>query len=261
MSNTKTIVLVSITVAVLVLGIIAKALFFPSVKDVYFATSQRTLLKAPPGLAVVRPTHFHYHRESIIYAAAGKDRRSNWRMAGRNVPLRDLMATAFGATAGRVVLPANAPTNGFDFVVTAARPRPSLEKAIRESLGYTADEETNDTDVLALKIADPALPGMTVSAADEKQGTSFKKGKLLVNHIKLAELTPAFEQFIKTPVVDETGLSNYYDVTIDWSGAIWMRLENGSTARPVVDKILKNWGLDLEPDTAPIKVLVVKKVY
>lgn len=261
MSKTATIVLAAVLAVVLALAVAVKVLFFPSVKEVYFAATRQTLLKVPAGLTVIRPTHFPLHREAIIYAAAGKDSGSTWRMSGRNVPLLDLIATAYGETRGRVVLPFAAPTNGFDFVVTAAKPRPSLQKAIRDTLRYTADEETNDTDVLALKVVDPALPGMTASPPGEKPNTSLNKGKLIITHILLKDLTPGFEQILKTPVVDETSLTNYYDLSLEWNRSMGARLQNQATARPLVDKILNGWGLALESDTAPIEVLIVKKVY
>lgn len=247
---------------VLILAVGVKLIFFPSAKDAYFAMNQRSLLKVPAGLVVIRPTHFpaSAFRKGIIYASSGNNGRGPWRLMGRDVSLRDLIAAAYGETRGRVLLPFNAPTNNFDFIVTTASPRQRLQKAIHSTFGYTADKETNDADVLALKVVNLDSPGMTVSSPDEKENTSFKKGKLYITHIRLKELAPGFEQILKIPVVDETGLTNYYDVSLDWNGSMWMRLQNESTARPLVDKILKDWGLGLEPDTASIEMLVVKKV-
>jgi uncharacterized protein (TIGR03435 family) len=262
MSKTKTIVLTGVLVVILMLAIGVKFLFFPSIKDIYFATSRRSLLKVPSGLIVIRPTHFPLHREAIIYAPSGKDPSNNWRMSGRNVQLRNLIAIAYDETRGRVVLPDDAPTNVcFDFVITAPQTRPSLQKAIRKTLHYTADKETNDTDVLAIKIVDPTLPGMTLSTTDKRSDTTNKNGKLTLGHTRLKELAPDFEWILKTPVVDETGLTNYYDMTFDWNPSMESRLQNETTARPIADKILKNLGLALEPDTAPVEVLMVKRVY
>jgi uncharacterized protein (TIGR03435 family) len=262
MSKTTTLILIVVLVVVLVLAFGVKILFFPSVKDIYFATTQPALLRVPAGLAVIRPTHVPHHRESVIYANPQKGSGDpSWRMSGRNVPLQDLIATAYGETRGRVVMPDNAPTNAYDFIVTTRDPRASLQKAIHDKLHYTGDWQTNDTDVLAMKIADPSLPGMTPSAPGEKRSPSVKNGKLTLYHMQIKDVTHPFEQFLKTPVVDETGLTNYYDATLVWNSSMGPRLGNPSTARPLVDKILQGWGLALEPDTASIQVLVVKKVY
>lgn len=258
--TTKTIILITGLLAAVGAAIAVKMVFFPSAKDEYFS-SQRGLGHAPANLVTIRPTHFeHSLHKGITWAATGNNRRNPWRAMGRDVQLREMIAAAYGETSGRVQLPFNAPTNSFDFIVTTSTPRKSLQKALR-SLGYTAQKETNDADVLALKVVDRSLPGMTVSSPGEKEDGKFKNGKLYITHIQLKELTPGFEQILETPVVDETGLTNYYDMSLSLSGAIMMRLQTESTARPSVDKILKDWGLALEPDTAPIEVLVVKKVY
>lgn len=79
--------------------------------------------------------------------------------------------------------------------------------------------------------------------------------------MRLKELTGGFEQVLRTPVVDETGLSNYYDFSLAWNTQFLMRLRDESTARPAVDKLLGGWGLGLEPDTASLEELVVKKAW
>jgi uncharacterized protein (TIGR03435 family) len=262
MYKTTTLFLITTLAVIGALAFGVKVLFFPTVKDTYFATSRGGLLKVPAGLAAVRPTHFPLHRESVTYANPEKGSGdASWRMSGRNVPLQDLIATAYSETRGRVVMPDNAPTNAYDFIATTRDPRSSLQKAIHNTLHYVGDRETNETDVLAMKIVDPSLPGMTPSAAGENGKTSFKKGKLTLYHMQIKELTHPFEQFLKTPIVDETGLTNYYDATLEWNNSMGSRLQNPSTARPIVDKLLKDWGLALEPDTSSIEVLVVKKVY
>ena len=65
-----------------------------------------------------------------------------------------------------------------------------------------------------------------------------------------------FEQFLKTPVVDETGLTNYYDFSLAWNRG----MRPDQFTRDDIDKIIGEWGLDLEPDTESIEMLVVKKV-
>ncbi len=260
MTTTGKIILIAGLIMALGLAIAVKMVFFPSAKDAYF-TSQRTLEHAPAGIVEIRPTHFEHNlRKGVTWAPVGNSRRGPWRVMGRDVSLRDMVAAAYGEIPGRVQLPDDAPTNNFDFIVTTSTPRLNLQKAIR-SLGYTAQKETNDTDVLAMKVVDPLLPAFTVSSRDEREDSKYKSGRVYVTHLRIGELSGFFEQCLKMPVVDETSLTNYYDFSVAWNGSMWMRLQNESTARPAVDAMLKEWGLTLEPDTAPIGVLVVKKVY
>jgi len=121
--------------------------------------------------------------------------------------------------------------------------------------------------VLALKIVDASLPGLTVSKADERTRVFFDDIKVRVWHLPLifvvaeqgTRLAEGVEQVLNTPVVDKTGLTNFYDYSIPWNAPVQRQFENETTARAAVDKILNSWGLGLEPDTAPLEMLVVKK--
>lgn len=260
---TKTIVVGIALFLVLALGVAIKLIYFPPVKDAYFALDQRNLERAPGGLDVIRPTHFSLSvfRRGVIWTPDRRTGNGAPRIMGRNVSLRDIVAVAWQEPADRVQMPTGAPTNNFDFIVTVSQPRKQLQKAIHRQFGYTVDKESVETDVLALKVADPSLPGLTVSAADEKENTDFKKGRLYLTHMRLNELTRGFEQVLKTPVVDKTGLTNYYDFSIPWTGQFMKQLRDQSTARPAVDKLVADWGLGFEPDTASMEMLVVKNVH
>jgi uncharacterized protein (TIGR03435 family) len=259
MSKTKTTVLVSVLFAVLVAAVVVKLVFFPSVKDAWFAMSQGNLQRVPLGLVVIRPTHFPGStvRRGVMYAPSQKD----FRVMGRNVSFRGVIATAYGESPGRVLLPPGAPTNNFDFIVTliAEKPLERLQKAIHNKLGYTAQTQTIETDVLALKVENPNPPNLTVSGPDEKENGNVKNGKFYLTHIRLKELTGNFEQILKMPLVDETGLTNYYDLSLTWNTRVLNSLRSETTARPALDQILAGWGLRLEPDTASVEMLVVKK--
>ncbi len=263
MTKTQTIVVVVLVVWVLALAVAVKMVFFPTASDKWFIMDQRAVLQAPAGLVIIRPTHFSMSltRRGVIYTPPARGSNGPMRMMGRNVGLSNIMAVAYSEAADRVVMPFGAPTNNFDFIVTTTKPFLRLQKALSSQFGYTGEKETQDVDVLALKVKDPTLPGMTVSTPDEKENSSFKKGKLYLTHIRLKELAPGFEQILKTPVVDKTGLTNYYDFSLSWNRQLMTSLGKESSARPAVDKILSDWGLDLEPDTASMEMLVVKKAY
>jgi uncharacterized protein (TIGR03435 family) len=258
----KTKVLVgALVLALIAAAVVLKLAFFPSIKDAYFATDTRSLQQVPAGLVVVRPTHFTYlRRNGIFYASSPHDGGKGSRMMGRNVGLRDVMAAAYGQNPSRVVLPPAAPKGNFDFLVTVAGDqRPRLQAVIRRKLDYVAQMETRDTDVLALKIVSANLPGLTVSGASEKEKITFNDVKLRFTHMRLTVMADVLEQLLKTPVVDKTGLTNYYDYTVAWDSQTQRQLENDMTARATVNKILNGLGLGLEPDTASLEMLVVKK--
>lgn len=260
---TKAVVLIVALLWAAAMVMAIKLAFFPSAKDTYFAMDRRSLQRAPAGLAVIRSTHFSLsvlHR-GVITLPAGKNRRGASRIMGRDVSLREIVGVAWQEDAARVVMPFGAPTNNFDFIITVAEPRKELQKIIRQQFGFTADRETVNTEVLALKIENPALPGLAASGPGEKESVNVKNGALHITHMQIKEMAGGFEQILKTPVVDETSLTNRYDCSLAWSSQLFVRLSQEATARSAVDGILRNWGLGLEPDTASLEMLVVKKVY
>ncbi|HUE36084.1 MAG TPA: TIGR03435 family protein [Candidatus Acidoferrum sp.] len=253
MNQTKTILL-CIGIAVLVaIGVAVKIIWFPSVKDVWFQNA-RQLRLAPRGLVVVRPTHFpNMQTNDIIYSGA----QGGMRIAGRNVTLQQLASIAYDYNPGKVYVPPGAPKNNFDFLITIPKANDRLKKIITNRLGYTAHVETRDADVLALKVEDPNLPGLVTSGPNERQNANVKKGRMYLTHMKLQDVTSGLEYVLKTPVVDETGMSNYYDFSLAWTP----RVSSGKLNREDIDKIIGEWGLKFEPDTESMEMLVLKKTY
>ena len=165
MTKTKTIALASLLGLVLVTAVVAvKMIFFPSVNDRFFQVRNNGVLRqAPPGLVIVRPTHFPKSPTNGMTFANVKG--TQW-MVGRNVTFQQLIALAYSYNPGRISLPVGAPKNNFDFLVTVPKdPEQHLQSAIRRKLGCVAETEMRDTPVLALKVEDPNSPGLKVSTA------------------------------------------------------------------------------------------------
>jgi uncharacterized protein (TIGR03435 family) len=242
---------------VLVAALSSKLIFFPTVKAAWFQFSAQKLRQVPGGLVIVRPTCFPKSLHKGVIMTGVKE--TFW-MLGRNVPLQQLMATAYDFNPARVVLPPDAPTNNFDFLVTTpSSPDEHLRLAVRKKIGYVAHPETRTVDVLALKVVDARLPGLTVSDASERQNVRFENRKINFTHMHLTALTGDLERMIQTPVVDKLGLTNFYDYSLDWNEQIQRQMRNGTLTREAADKILAGWGIGLETDTAPTQMLVVEK--
>lgn len=262
MSRMRTKALAGVLILALVMAaVIVKLKFFPSVKEADFAMNGRSLQQAASGLVVVRPTRFAWsHFNGIISTTVPVLGKPVERLMGRNVTFKDLIATAYGQNAGRVALPWDAPKTNFDFLVTVPdHQQQRLQEAIHKQLGFVARMEAHGADVLALKIANPDLPGLTVSDANKKENVEFKDGRLYSTHVQVGAMTGELEQVLGTPVVDKTGLTNFYDYSLAWNSQVQQQLQNGPTARAAVDKILDDWGLALKPDTDTLEMLVVKR--
>jgi uncharacterized protein (TIGR03435 family) len=257
MSRTKTIVAVIVVVLLLAAAVGVKLLLFPSIKDAYFTMNGGSLPQVPANLVVIRPTHFASStRKGTIYANVRRNGKNIPRIMGRNVPLSEVFATAYEQDVAKVVMPPAAPKGNYDFLVTSDDSlQEHLKTALRKKLGYTANLETRDAPVLDVKVENDALPGLTVSAADAKENEVMKNGRLYITHLKLTDLIDGLQQMLKTPVVDKTGLTNFYDFSLVWNSQV----QRGQLDRAAVEKILEEWGLGLESDTASLQMLFVKK--
>ena len=250
--------MVAAGIAVLAIIAVATAVKHPTIKDSYFDPDTDKLRLLPDNLIVVRPTHFPKNPAKMRHVH--EDSESITRTLGRNVPLRDVIAEAYDCNPSRVVLPADAPKGGFDFLVTTGEnARDNLRTAIEKKLGYTAHRETRDVDVWGLKVQDPNLPGLTVSPAGELADEKIKDGKLYLTHQSLSSILDGLSQGLNEPVVDETGLTNYYDFSVTWNDAIQSRMQTGAFDLNGVKKVLAGWGLRLEQDNQPMDMFVVEK--
>jgi uncharacterized protein (TIGR03435 family) len=251
-----TVILVLIATAATV-----KLLFFPSVKDGYFSMSQRALSQVPSGLMVVRPTHFPKSPHTgVIYAKVPGSKDRGWRVMGRNVTFKELMATAYGREIDRVVLPPEMPKTNFDFLVTTSgKQEERLQAIVRKRLGYAAHTETRDQEVLAMKVQDASLPGLKVSDANAKPNVKPENGVLYFTHFHVQEIMQGLEQVLKTPVVDKSDLTNFYDFSIVLDAKVQRQLENNATAPDAIRNILNKWGLTLVPDNDQVEMLIVQR--
>jgi uncharacterized protein (TIGR03435 family) len=245
--------------ALLAAAIVVKLVFFPTLKDANFATETRSLQQAPAGLAILRKTHFAFLRgAATLYAAPPRHTGRGYWMMGRNVSLRTIIAVAFDQIPSHVVMPADAPTGNFDFLVTTAdKQAEDLQSVIRRKFGYVTRRETRPTGVLALKVVDTRLPGFTLSGADEKPHNNALDYEIQFTHRQVAIIARLLDQNLTTPVINETGLTNAYNFSIRWNSRLQQQLQNGDRAG--LNQVLAAMGLGLEPDTASLEMLVVEK--
>lgn len=257
-TTTKTTVMVGgailMTVAV---ATVVKLQWFPAVREAYFQADADKLRQVPAGIVVLCPTHFPTSFARIGHV---RDGESLVRTVGCNVPFRDLIAEAYDCKPGHVVLPTDTPRGGFDFLVTVSpRTRKHLQAAIAKKTGYAADSETRNTEVLVLRVKDANLPGLTASAAGENETINYQDGKLYFKHQPLGAMFKGLEDGLALPVVDQTGLTNYYDFSVIWNDRIAKAMRTGGFHLEGVQKVFSGLGLELKPETVSQEMFIVKK--
>jgi uncharacterized protein (TIGR03435 family) len=255
-TKTKTVVAGLALLAVVATAIIARTSFSTAVQDSYFQMNYWHFQTVPKNLLVVRLTHFTNDAGSFSATTSPKVGKNVMRMLGRNLPLEQLIAMAYGCNSSRIVPPLIKPKGNFDYLVTVPdRQQERFQAAIKKKLGYTAHWENRDTDVLLLETTTPDPPGFTLSTA-MKPDLSFQNGKYRFTHMRPAFMLGFLESSFKQPVVDRTGMTNFYDFSVEmnWRGP------NGPDQQQL-GNILGNLGLKLEPATESTRMLVVEETH
>ena len=136
----------------------------------------------------------------------------------------------------------------------------ALQAQLKKQFGIVAHTETRDTDVLVLKCVNPHAPGMKISAGNGPNIWTRRDGVKLQGY-KMSDpggfdVAHLLGNFYDLPVVDETGLTDAYDIDVHWDSSL-----NGNDLRKQIKTILREqFGLELIPDRRPMDMLVVEKM-
>jgi uncharacterized protein (TIGR03435 family) len=172
-----------------------------------------------------------------------------------------IAAYAYGFPQGRIMFPGGEPTNRFDFVATLPQgSREALQRGLKAKLGLVGHRATENMDVLLLKVNRANAPGLK-PAIPEKNDTYSKTGVYHSSNVAIATGAPRFEglayyleRYFKMPVIDQTGLTQYFSIDLRW------KEESGSSnPEGLKQDLLDKLGLELVPTNMPVEILVVEK--
>jgi uncharacterized protein (TIGR03435 family) len=225
------------TVAVVIEKVVSS-----TVDESLWAMNAKNLQKAPPVL-IIRPAR--YRDNSALVNNEGK-------IIAHNDSLVDLLQTAYSFNRQRMILPATVPPNRYDLMLTLrSHKKAALQKAIQKQLGYTARRETRDTDVLLLKVKDPALLAPHISSRLSKIHFKQSRGFWAYTNFPISMEAHFFEGSFNKPVIIDPGAWGNYDLSFQWP--------NAAAREQAVLNGLAQAGLELIPTNMPIKMLVVEK--
>jgi uncharacterized protein (TIGR03435 family) len=183
----------------------------------------------------------------------------------------DLLPEAFeGASSARVWTNAPLPEGRYDVVVRQPRGHSVREahdllwQAMQSAFDLTVRKTTNEMDVFVLRMGQTNGPGLT-SASTKGGATHTGTGKIEAVNAPLDWLTWVLEDKLGKPVVDETELTNRYDILLKWDEKVDAAPPNGSEAiapnpENLVKAVQEQLGLELVPSTRPVVGFVVGKL-
>lgn len=159
----------------------------------------------------------------------------------------------------RMVLHTELPKGKFDVISNLPRgSREALQQEIKRRFAVTGRFQMIETDALCLKIKHPNSLGLKSSTA--KTGArNIGPGEISFVKGSLDDLTRLFEETgFTTPVVNETGLNNNFDFTLQWDESAG--IGDSRNLEGLQQALNEQLGLELVHKTVPIRMLIVERV-
>src|ERR1051326_7056242 len=171
-------------------------------------------------------------------------------ISGDGASLQAMIQAAWRTDAMHLDLRAKLPEGTYRFAITVPEVRtaelfPTFQDALRRGFGVQARWEDQDRDVLVLGHD----PGKALPESPSAELSQFGRGIITLRKQPAAKLAQILPNWMRIPVVDESGLSGAYDFDLQY-------LDDGPN---VLADSLAKYGLSLTPDRRPVRVLVVER--
>ncbi len=178
------------------------------------------------------PTHVMYRGQPLAVIIAGLSGTRPSRVVGDELPGDRLDA--------RVSIP-----NGSDGEASK-----TLLHAIESVFDLTLTRETRDMDVLVLTL--PARPSKGLTPTASTGGTSMSWGGGMISAVNydLNGLSGTLEEYVKRPVVDESGVKDRFDIELDIAD---------ESPEAAITAAREQLGVVLTPARRPVEVVVARR--
>jgi uncharacterized protein (TIGR03435 family) len=172
-----------------------------------------------------------------------------------------ILSSCHSINSTRIITNCSLPEGTYDYVVKLpakkdALARRWLQQAVETTFGLTAKRETRELDVYVLTAPDPDAPKLSPTVSTGGSSASSAPGSMRGVNVSVGSLTWTLESALKKPVLDETKLTNRYDLELKWEAK---GLEPAST-EAVTKAVREQLGLELSAGKRPVEVLLVDKV-
>jgi uncharacterized protein (TIGR03435 family) len=193
-----------------------------------------------------------------ILAAVSSRRGGTWGggspgMMGLGVRVADIVQSAYGGTLGRMIFSVPLPGGNYDFISSFHDGADTaLQQEIQKKFELIARRELIETNVLVLTVRDHNAAGLRTSSATAGETVANRdrdSGSYQCKNEPISNLVGFLEDYLGTPVVDQTGLTDNYDIV----------LIGDHTREGLKRVVLKELGLELVPGREPIEYLVVER--
>ena len=156
----------------------------------------------------------------------------------------------------RTIVETNLSNEGYDFIANLQNDsKTQLRLEIENELGIVGKIESRPVNLLALR---ESTNRNGMNAGSVLQGViEVGNGKSMLRKTSVDELAKKLEEVMRFPVVDQTGISNHFDLALKWTGK-WTGGKDGSS-NEIKKVLLDQLGLELVPTNMPIEMLVIER--
>jgi uncharacterized protein (TIGR03435 family) len=194
------------------------------------------------------------------------------RLRGINVPLRRIIANAYGVADPLILGPDW--LNKYHFDILANSPdgvpdtemKPMLQSLLKDRFQLTVHRETRKMSAYDLVVAKGG-PKMAVYPAPAKAAPSNPGSPMLGGTMTMAQLAQVISRVVGKPVFDRTGLAERYNFFLSFAR---LSLETGDVSnggRPdlggapdLFTAVQEQLGLKLEPEKEGVEVIIVDHI-
>lgn len=246
------------TTAIMGIGVLVASGTVWSVIDAYLQDNDLNDFEKAPPMVMLQKTHF-----PGIFATQGK--RYSDKAVGRNIPLSFALGDAYEFHPTRIIFPPDMPTTKVDFIVTATnQPWEKFQAEIKRQFGFTGKVENIETNVLLLRLGAVGTTKLKVSPWPKSitQGKHDPSRFIDMRTQPLSRLTSFLENEMGSPVIDQTGLTNFFDMLLEWDRhQVISAMQGSATSRALLKQAIHDQlGLELISTNMTIEMLVVEKV-
>lgn len=154
------------------------------------------------------------------------------------------------------------PMEEYDFIAcTPAFQKEGLQRALKDKFNLTAHWESRETNVFLLRLRNAAATGMKIDETNHDGATLWGKGNLSIRggSPRLLAQTLEYSPLVGAPVIDQTELTNSYDIELTWptKGRDWTLPKRAELDQILLDQL----GLELVPGRENVEFLVVEKAH
>jgi uncharacterized protein (TIGR03435 family) len=144
--------------------------------------------------------------------------------------------------------------------LTGAQRRAMLLTLLQDRLGLSWHLETRTMPTLDLVLASGGPKLQATKAIGENSGRSVNDTRFRLTNVSCADLAVVLAGKLGRPVVDKTGLSGRYDITLQWSSDQPSESGNTQALAPLPVALEEELGLHLKSGSDALPVFVIDRL-